>query len=177
MEAEMKARLDALLMGEIAAAEAVPTEPLTPRERHQRALTLAVLFRVVILSTTLAKALAAPAADAAKPAAKPAPKAPRRAAPAAAPPAPAPSPANEMDMDDTPQDPTADSAVDFASDSSGTSPRVEALRSTLERRLEGLTGRRESKSCPEGFEWIGAGAADSQLADDGPCGAAAAGGG
>ena len=175
MEAEMKARLDALLMGEIAAAEAVPTEPPTPRERHQRALTLAVLFRVVILSTTLAKALAAPAADAAKPAAKPAPKAPRRAAPAAAP--PAPSPANEMDMDDTPQDPTADTAVDLAADSAGTSPRVEALRSTLERRLEGLTGRRESKSCPEGFEWIGAGAADGQLADDGPCGAAAAGGG
>ncbi len=167
MDTEIKARLDAWVLREITAAEAIPPAPLTPRERHQRVLTLATLFRVAILSATLGRMLAARVTPAPEPTGPTPPKRPRKAGSRG----PAPTPAKETDMDDAAPDDTAPDAAD--EDTS----RLDALRDAIERRLERLTGRRESKGCPEGFERIGARAADGQLADDGQRRPAAPGGG
>ena len=169
MATDIQTRLNALLRREIAAAEAASAVAPSAGERHQRALTLATLFRVAILAEKLAAILAA----AADPAPKVAPNAAPNAAPKAAPkvasavaskpvPEPTPIPTKETDMDD-----------DIADDPA----RMDALRDAIERQLERITGRRESKCSDQGFEPIGGEAADGGLADAGAQSPAAAGDG
>jgi hypothetical protein len=165
MATDIQTRLNALLRREIAAAEAASAEAPGAGERHQRALTLATLFRVAILAEKLAAILAAAADPAPKVAPNAAPKAAPKVASAVASkpvPEPTPIPTKETDMDD-----------DIADDPA----RMDALRDAIERQLERITGRRESKCSDQGFEPIGGEAADGGLADAGAQGPAAAGDG
>lgn len=84
------------------------------------------------------------------------------AEPAEAPPPPSPPPETETDMDAAPAEDPA---------------RMDALYHHIERQLERITGRRESRSRDCGYELIPAGDSGRHLAVSGPPGATSSGDG